>query len=214
MNKLIRPLLLSTLLAASVGAAQAANIHLTFAADAEGFSSTAGGLLAHDAAGYLTQTDIDGSDMAVIAPTTLLGNWSGFVGGTLSFDSINLSGVASNYDAFGTITLTGTAGSLSLDVVAAGAPTTVGWTTYSTVLNSATWGPSIAAVLGQVTGLSIVLESHNGFGGNDSEVNGFDNFRVTAAAVPEPESWALVLSGLAVVGAGWARRRAQALKTA
>ena len=213
MNKLIRPLLLSTLLAASAGAAQAANIHVSFAADAEGFSSTAGGLLAHDAAGYLTQTDIDGSDMAVIAPTALLGDWSGFVGGTLSFDSINLSGVASNYDAFGTITLTGTAGTLALDVVAAGAPT-AGWTNYSTVLNSATWGPSIAAVLGHVTGVSIVLESHNGFGANDSEVNGFDNFRVTAAAVPEPESLALVLSGLAVVGAGWARRRAQALKTA
>lgn len=218
MKKQIYPLALACLAALSAvsgGAAQAADIHVTFDAGAEGFTSTSGGTLAHDAGGFLAQTDIDGVDMAVLVSGAQLGDWSSFLGGTLSFDSRNLSGVASDYNAFGTITLTGTAGSIARDVVL-GAEPTGAWTTYSTVLDSATWGPTIAAVLGQVTQVSIVLESHNGFGGADSEVNGFDNFKVTAVAapVPEPESYALTLTGLAMVGAACARRRAQALKSA
>jgi len=51
-----------------------------------------------------------------------------------------------------------------------------------------------------------VLESHNGFGQGNSEINGFDNFKVSAAAVPEPSTWALLATGLALMGCVHRRR--------
>jgi hypothetical protein len=192
--------------AACAGGAQAANISLTFDTDAQGITGT-NGTVAHEAAGYLAQTDIDADNMSLHLPASLLGNWSQFLGGTLSFDAINLSGVASDWGDFGQVTLTGSAGQVTVDLAAGEAPGGT-WQTYATTLDAATWGGNLSNVLADVTGVSIVLESHNGFGPGNSEINGFDNFKVSAAAVPEPSTWALLATGL-VLMAGVTRRRAR-----
>lgn len=180
---------------ASIGGAQAANIDLTFDTDAQGITAT-GGTLTHEVGGYLAQTDTDGANMSLYLPSSLLGNWSQYLGGTLSFDAINLSGVASDWGDFGQVTLTGSAGQLTLDLAAAGTPGAT-WQTYATTLDAATWGSSLGDVLANVTGVSIVLESHNGFGPGNSEINGFDNLKVSA--VPEPSTLLMLATGLALM---------------
>lgn len=192
------------LAAACVGGAQAANIALTFDTDAQGVTAT-GGTLVHEAGGYLAQTDIDGANMSLYLPASLLGNWSQYLGGTLSFDAINLSGVASDWGDFGQVTLTGSAGQVTVDL-APGTEPGATWQTYATTLDAATWGANLGDVLADVTSVSIVLESHNGFGQGNSEINGFDNFKVSAAAVPEPSTWALLATGLALMGCVHRRR--------
>lgn len=70
-----------------------------------------------------------------------------------------------------------------------------------------TLGPDLVSVLGAVSRVGLVLESHIGFDASNggAEINGLDNLRVTA--VPEPQSWLMLLSGLVAVGAGVQRRR-------
>jgi PEP-CTERM motif len=198
-------------LAAGLPAAQAADISLSFDQDAQGVTGANGGTLTYNPAGYLVQQDINSDDMVVVLPTSLLGDWSAFLGGTLSFDAINLSGVASDWAGFGLVTITGAAGTVSFDIEPGAKPTTT-WATYSGTLSTANFGASLPSVLANVTGVTIKLESHNGFdAGNpmNSDYNGFDNLKVSA--VPEPASMALMLAGLATAGAvGAVRRRSGA----
>ena len=196
-------------LAACAPAVQAAGISLTFDSDAQGVIAANGGSLAYNPAGYITEHDINAEDMVVVLPTALLGDWSGYLNGTLSFDAINLSGVPSDWAGFGLVTITGTAGSVAFDLEP-GAKPTAAWATYGTTLTTANFGANLPSVRAQVTGVTIKLESHNGFdAGNpmNSDYNGFDNFKVTPA-VPEPESWLLGAVGLLALGAASRKRRA------
>lgn len=196
-------------LASGLPAAHAAGISLTFDTDAQGVTAANGGTLAYNPAGYLTEQDINGDDMVVVLPAALLGDWSAYLNGTLSFDAINLSGVPSDWDGFGLVTLTGTAGSVAFDLEPGAKPTST-WATYGTTLSTANFGANLPSVLAQVTGVTIKLESHNGFdAGNpmNSDYNGFDNFKVTAA-VPEPSTWLLGAVGLAALGVVSSKRRA------
>jgi hypothetical protein len=139
----------------------------------------------------------------------LLGDWSAYLNGTLSFDAINLSGVASDWPGFGLVTITGTAGAVSFDFEPDAKPTTT-WAGYGTKLSTVNFGPTLPSVLANVTNVTIKLESHNGFdAGNamNSDYNGFDNFKVSA--VPEPGSAALTLVGLATLGAAVRRARSR-----
>jgi PEP-CTERM motif len=196
-------------LASSLPAAQAAGISLTFDSDAQGVMAANGGTLAYNPAGYITEHDINGDDMVVVLPTALLGDWSVYLDGTLSFDAINLSGVPSDWPGFGLVTITGTAGSVAFDLEPGAQPTT-SWATYGTTLSVANFGASLPNVLANVTGVTIKLESHNGFdAGNpmNSDYNGFDNFKVTPA-VPEPETWVLGALGLLALGVASRKRPA------
>lgn len=204
---LIRPLLTAALLAT---AAQAQAVTYDFDSGDQGWFSTLGGAQTWkasggNAAGYLEIADVSGDDFRLNAPVAALGNWSSLLNGTFAFDAKNISGVAADWPTFGTVTITGSAGIVSFDMVAGAAPEPDGlWHRYSVVLNTANFGALLPAVLGNVTAFSLTVESHNGFG-TGAEINGIDNVTL-AAAVPEPASGVLLGLGLAAIA--WRRRRA------
>lgn len=148
--------------------------------------------------GWLKVTDIDGgSDILISAPSAWLGNWSAYLGGTLSFDARNVNGISTDWAGFGEITISGPAGSVQLDVAAPGQPALDGlWHHYgATLAPAAGWSNAgaFASVLANVTSLTINGEFHAGPG----EVVGFDNIEVSA--VPEPASAALLLGGVGLL---------------
>jgi len=155
--------------------------------------------------GWLQVTDLNGgSDILISAPSAWLGNWSAFLGGTLSFDAKNANRISNDWPGFGEIVISGPAGTVQLDIVAANQPPTDDqWHHYSVALAPADgWSNpgSLASVLANVASLTINGEFHAGPG----EVVGFDNIQVTA--VPEPASAALLLAGVGLL-AGLRRKR-------
>lgn len=189
-------------LALSCGMASA-DLLYTFDTDAQGVTATGAALT--EGSGFLTLQDIDSADMAVYLPSADLSNGLQYLGGTLSFDATNLNGAVNDWFTFGTVRLSGGGLFVELDTVP-GAEPAGDWKTYSVVLDEVTWGPSLSVVLAQLSGVSITLESHIGYDSSNGgfELNGVDNIRL-AAAVPEPGTWALALTGLLVVP--WVARR-------
>lgn len=186
------------------GHAQAADLFYGFDAGAQGVVVTGGNVT--DTAGFLALQDTDDAEMTAWLPVADLGNWSRFLGGTLSFDAINLNGFATDWLSFGTLRIESADRVIERDLVLAAAPSAQ-WTTYTLNLNVETLGPDLVSVLAAVSRLGVVLESHIGFDASNggAEINGLDNLRVTA--VPEPQSWLMLLSGLVAVGGGVQRRR-------
>jgi hypothetical protein len=202
-----RSLLLASLIALPLAASAAS---AGFNTGDEGWTTPVGGTqtwmpTGGNGGGWLQVEDLDGNtDIHLTAPSAWLGDWSAYLGGTLSFDAKNVNGISTDWPGFGEITLNSAAGSVVLDIAAAGQPTADGlWHRYSVSLTPAagwTGSASLASVLANVTGLTINGELHAGPG----EIVGFDNIQVTA--VPEPASGALLLGGLALL-AGWRRKR-------
>lgn len=199
------PTALSTLALALPLAAGASG----FATGSEGWTTSNGGDSAWVASGgapggWLRVADSSNDDFLLNAPSAWLGNWTGYFGGTLSFDALNVNGESPDWAPFGEITLTGGAGTVALDAVAAGNPPADGlWHHYTVLLApSAGWSgsASLAAVLADVTSLTIKGEFHAGV----TEVVGFDNIEVSP--VPEPAQAVLMIGGLALV-AGLRRQR-------
>ncbi|KQW46226.1 MULTISPECIES: PEP-CTERM sorting domain-containing protein [unclassified Roseateles] len=189
-----------------------ADISSSFAAGLEGWTGQ-GGTVTHIAGGYLRQQDTQATWMSVTAPAGYLGDLSAYLGGTVSFDAINLNGVAADLisgPVFGTVTISGAGGSASRVLTGAGtgqpAPG-AGWTHFEAPLDAADWNGNLAGALAGVTSLTVTLESNNDI----VEINGFDNFSLIAV-VPEPSTWALSGAGLALLGA-LARRRASRAST-
>lgn len=197
--KLIQTILTSVLAMISL---QAQAVTYSFDADAQGFSTT-DGLATYvssggNPGGFLDNLDTTNGDMTLHFGSNALGNWSSYQGGTFSFDAKNLNGDVPDYGNFGIVTLSNSVAgtSVSFDLAPNGHPFVGGgWTTFSAVLNNATWGNNLTSVLNNVTSASIILESHDGV----SEHVGVDNVTI-AAAVPEPETWAMMAAGLALLG--------------
>lgn len=183
----------ASLVAAALTLATSATLAAGFNTDAEGWTTSNGGAQVWVASGgnsggWLQVTDITDDDFLLNAPAAWLGNWSGFAGGTLSFDARNINGDTPDWAPFGEVVITGTGGSLVFDMAAVGSPPADGqWHHYSFVLPA-------SAVLSNVTSLTIKGEFHAGV----TEVVGIDNIRVTA--VPEPSEAALLLGGLGLLG--------------
>ena len=174
----------------------------------EGWTASAGGAqtwvaTGGNTGGWLRVVDITDEDFLLNAPSAWLGNWSAFAGGTLSFDALNVNNESPDWAPFGEVVITGAAGSVTLDIVAANNPPADGqWHRYSVLLSPAAgWsGAPLASVLANVTGLTLKGEFHAGV----TEIVGIDNIQVTA--VPEPASAALLLGGLGLL-AGLRRKR-------
>lgn len=173
-----------------------------FDSGAEGWTTTFGGVqtwvaTGGNTGGWLRVADDTNDDFLLNAPSAWLGNWSGYLGGTLSFDALNVNNESPDWAPFGEVTITGTAGTVVLDAVAANNPPANGqWHRYSVLLSPAAgWSGSatLAAVLANVTSLTIKGEFHAGV----TEVVGMDNIQVTA--VPEPSHAALLLGGLGLL---------------
>ncbi|MEO6280402.1 PEP-CTERM sorting domain-containing protein [Roseateles sp.] len=191
-----RSLLIASLIALPMAVTAAG-----FDAGDEGWATPTGGTQTWQGSGgngggWLQIEDIDGNtDILLTAPSAWLGNWSAYLGGTLSFDAKKVNDVSNDWPGFGEIRISGPGGSVLLDVAEAGQPVGEGeWHRYSVALTPAAgWGPSLASVLANVTSLTINGEFHAGPG----EVVGFDNIQVTA--VPEPASAALLLAGIGLL---------------
>lgn len=205
--KSVRTILVTAAALAGLSAAQAADLVYTFDSDLQGWSVLDGGTPAWiatggQAGGYLQITDVTGGDLMAVLPAAGLGNWSAYLGGSISFDARNVNGDSPDWPTFGLITMTSTAGTLSLDIAAAGQPPADGqWHHFSVPLTVAVWGANLPNVLANLNGLTIGGEFHNGI----SEVVGFDNIQVSA--VPEPGASALWMAGLTGLALLMRRRR-------
>lgn len=137
--------------------------------------------------GYMRIVDAaTGAIIHVKAPAKFLGDQSGYNGGALSFDFRVFTGSTSLLTNWGTVTITGSSGSASLDL---GSPPGDAWTTYSTPMTAAAWGKSElewTSLLSDITEIDLYAEAING-----GETLGMDNFQIT----PEPASAALLAWG-------------------
>lgn len=186
---------------------QAANQHYSFDADAQGWTAVEGGGVSWissggNSGGFLQIADTTDQDFLAVFPGGSLGNWSSYLGGTLSFDARNINNETPDWAPFGLVTLTSGSTTLSLDLIPGNQPPSDGqWHHYEVPLTVAVWGPQLPSVLSSLSGASIKGEFHAGV----TEVVGFDNINVTA--VPEPATPMLMLSGLALVGIAALKRR-------
>lgn len=202
--------ILLALLSAIVSFNAQANILYSFDTDAQDWTLSDGTLTyvssGGNTGGYVNTTDINSNDMALHAPTTALGNWTQYLGGTLSFDALNTSNQQADWNGFGLVTLSNGSLSVTLDLEPnLNEPPANGlWKTYSAVLSNAVWGSNLTSVLSNVTSVTVTTEDHVSSSFSDEQV-GFDNFSVTA--VPEPESYAMLLAGLGLIGVATARRK-------
>jgi hypothetical protein len=200
---------LATLLAAATLSLSANAVSFSFNTNAQGWTVIDGGGLTYqgtggNGGGFLQIEDVTNDDFKLLAPAAVLGNWSQYLGGSLSFDGKNLDSATADWDGFGVVTITSADGNITplvLDTVPYGQPAIgAGWKRYSVALTTAVWGASLPAVLADVSRLTIQVEFHAG----QPEMVGIDN--ISISPVPEPTEVALLLAGLGVV-AGAARRR-------
>lgn len=183
------------------------------------------GVTTHSAAGgntggYLRHDNSELLFSILVAPASFVGDLSGFIGGTFSFDGNQLDNGGAFFDGpgripngnvyedYGTIVISGPGGTAKVDLLPNGGTAPLRqWQTFGIALTGAAWGMSdtdFASIMGNVTSLTINLEGLFG-----PEINGVDNIalRPAVSGVPEPQTLGLALAGLAGVALGARRRR-------
>lgn len=180
-TKTNKSILFALTVSAILSVANAGEITSNFDASLEGWGITSDGDLTHIPAGgnpggFAQLTDTGGANYAAFAPAKFLGDLSSFNGGTLSFDVLRVSGCCNPDPDFGRVTLSGSAGSVTLDFVP-GAPG-YSWTTYDAPMTAQAWGLSEAtwqSLLADVQSIRIALEAYGG-----SDDTGLDNVTLFA----------------------------------
>lgn len=188
-----------------------ANLVSTFDAGAEGWAAIDEGT--HDytsiwqatggnPGGYLQGNEpaAYGGDGYFNAPASWLGNWSAYAGGTISYDIKVISGSSVFFDP--DVIISNGSNSVSWATTVSPYNPSRNWVHYEVALTTANFGANLASVLSNVTRLQIRGEWING-----TEQEGFDNVMLTAA-IPEPQTYAMLLAGLGLLGFA-ARRRKQ-----
>src|SRR5690349_2810947 len=183
----MRSIMLGALLMLGVfGAVSSRAQHVsTFDSDEEGWWSSSDSPITcvgtgGNPGGYIQIDNRDGY-MDAHAPDKFLGDLSAYLGGTLSFDAINISGIAPDFERFGRVDIhSASVDSNSFAVLGgSGMPPNDGlWHTYSIPLSLDLWSGRLNEVLGSVDDIRIDLRPVDHFGAGDA-VMGFDNFRIT-----------------------------------
>jgi hypothetical protein len=205
----MRKLFVATLVGVLAALPAKANLTSTFDSSAEGWNAvdptgdytstwqSSGG----NPGGYLRGSESDplGGTGYFYAPTSWLGNWSAYAGGTISYDLKVFDGT----DYFNDLDVIISNGSDSVSWSSNINPVGDGWVTFQVQLTAANFsGASLASILSNVTSFSIRGEFISG-----PEAEGLDNVTIAtgAASTPEPSTWAMLLMGFA--GLAWAGRR-------
>jgi len=153
--------------------------------------------------GFLRSFGSSPATLELVAPLSFLGDLSVYDGGTFSFDSLNSESFDSTLPSFGTITITGSTGTASRDIVEGGL-SFPNWETNSTSLIASEWGVTQNtwdSILSDVTRISIDVSAQS-----DLVDIGIDNIAINA--VPEPSS--SLLLGLTALMLGMRRRHRSA----
>lgn len=173
-----------------------ADIISTFDTGSEGWTANGGSLTWVSAGGspggFISVADNASNFMTVIAPTAFTGDLSAYLLGRVSFDAKNLNGSAPDLvrGSFGTVTITGSAATASRVLGGPNQPPADdAWHSYSAFLDPADWTGDLTLALANVSAITVELESNETV---PAEINGFDNFRVSA--IPEPSSALLLLT--------------------
>ena len=207
-----RASLTAFLACAALGVPAAHAATSTFASTAEGWSAQG------DIAGPLTWSatggnpggnvsivdSVTGGTTYFVAPAAFLGNQSAALGTSFTFDLKQVyPGVANQFDASDVIF---SGGGLTVAFDLPTNPANGSWTSYAVPLTASAWhltglagaAPSAAqflTVLSGLTSLQIRAEYQSG-----ADTGSLDNVNLAGAApIPEPETFALMLFGLAAV---------------
>lgn len=116
-------------------------------------------------AGYVSVEDVMTPGAATaVAPSAFHGDLGDCIGQVLRIDfRLDTAGAGAYREPFGTVTIAGTSGAASADIVPGTDPLPSSWTTYSLFLDAARWGVSEAAwnaILADVTSIEVDVDSY------------------------------------------------------
>jgi len=192
-------------------------ISSSFDADTEGWLAVSGATNFHwiatggQSGGYVRATDtLDDNIWLFVAPAAYKGDKSSFYDGSLSFYLKQFTPPDPVEQNFGDVKIIGNGITITADV---GDDPGADWTFYSVDLKPGAWhldsidgalatAADIHTALANLDSLRIRGEYSRGL-----DVDGLDTVILSAPAIPEPQSYALMLAGLGVLGFLARRRR-------
>ncbi|AEB10755.1 hypothetical protein [Desulfobacca acetoxidans] len=172
------------------GMAQATLVS-TFDSDTENWTTEGATSPSWTSPGFIQAYDNAGSWWRFVSPNGWDGNWSGYIGGSISYDIVPINNNANQHEHNIEIW----SGSNYMYWGVANEPAKGVWTTFTVALTDANFtevGDTFSNILQNVTALKILGDLRGGTGTGDT--TGLDNVRVNA--IPLPGAVWLLGSGL------------------